>query len=145
MIASGRWRSLDLPHVGWWSTVPAEHVDVPGEADGILGVGGGSAIDTAKHASAEAELPVVHVPTTYSGAEWTTHYGIRSARPAHPRRRRGRASRSALVYDVDLTLELPLDVTVGNGAERARALRRGALRAAAGARRATSRRSPARR
>jgi len=111
VISSGRWRSLDVPHVGRWSVVPAEHVDV-GDADGILGIGGGSAIDTAKHASAEAELPVVHVPTTYSGSEWTTHYGIRS-----PDRRiqgsGGGARPVGLVYDVDLTLGLPLDVTVG--------------------------------
>ena len=55
---------------------------MPGEADGILAVGGGSAIDTGKHASAASGLPVVSVPTTYSGAEWTTFYGVRDARPA---------------------------------------------------------------
>ena len=50
---------------------------VTGNADGILAIGGGSAIDTAKHASAQSGKPAVHVPTTYSGAEWTTFYGIR--------------------------------------------------------------------
>jgi maleylacetate reductase len=111
-IASPRWRSLDVPAVGWWTDVPAEHVDVPPDADGILGIGGGSAIDTAKHASAETGLPVVHVPTTYSGAEWTTHFGIRSA----DRRIQGGggcAGPVGLVYDVELTLDLPADVTVG--------------------------------
>jgi maleylacetate reductase len=52
------------------------------------------------------------VPTTYSGAEWTTFYGIRSAdriirgggAGAHP---------VAIVYDVDLTLELPQEITAG--------------------------------
>jgi maleylacetate reductase len=112
VIASPRWRALDVPAIGWWTDVPAEQVDVPSDADGILGVGGGSAIDTAKHASAETGLPVVHVPTTYSGAEWTTHFGIRSS----DRRIRGGgggAQPVGLVYDADLTLELPLDVTVG--------------------------------
>jgi maleylacetate reductase len=111
-VASPRWRSLDVPAIGWWTEVPTEHVDVPAEADGILGLGGGSAIDTAKHASSETGLPVVHVPTTYSGAEWTTHFGIRS-----PDRRiqggGGGAQPVGLVYDVELTLDLPLDVTVG--------------------------------
>ena len=112
VISSARWLPLDVPNVGWWSVVPSERVDVPGEADGILGIGGGSAIDTAKHASAEAGLPVVHVPTTYSGSEWTTHYGIRSRdRLIHG----GGAGAQpvGLVYDVELTLDLPIDVTVG--------------------------------
>jgi maleylacetate reductase len=111
-IASPRWRTLDVPAIGWSTEVPAEHVDVPPEADGILGLGGGSAIDTAKHTSAETGLPVVHVPTTYSGAEWTTHYGIRSA----DRRIQGGGGGArpvGLVYDVELTLDLPIDVTVG--------------------------------
>src|SRR5262249_5997528 len=111
-IASPRWRSLDVPAVGWWTDVPTERVDVPAEADGILGLGGGSAIDTAKHASAETGLPVVHVPTTYSGAEWTTHFGIRSA----DRRIQGGGGGArpvGLVYDVELTVDLPVDVTVG--------------------------------
>ena len=108
-----RWRGLDLPpHAGWWAEVPSEHVPVSADADGILAVGGGSAIDTAKHASAEAGLPLVHVPTTYSGAEWTTFYGVRSP----DRRMRGGGGGAltvAIVYDVDLTLDLPPGETAG--------------------------------
>ena len=111
-ITSPRWRTLEVPAIGRWTEVPAEHVDVAAGADGILGLGGGSAIDTAKHASAETGLPVVHVPTTYSGAEWTTHFGIRS----NDRRIQGGGGGArpvGLVYDVELTLDLPIDVTVG--------------------------------
>jgi maleylacetate reductase len=112
VIASERWRSLDLPHRAWWSEVPSTDAAVPDGADGILAVGGGSAIDTAKHASAQSGKPVVHVPTTYSGAEWTTFYGIRS-----PDRRirggGGGAHPVAIVYDVSLTLDLPADLTAG--------------------------------
>jgi maleylacetate reductase len=112
VIATERWRALDVPHVAWWTEVPAVHVDVPAGADGILAIGGGSAIDTGKHTSAETGLPVVHVPTTYSGAEWTTFYGVRS--PDRVMRGGGAGARPvAIVYDVDLTLALPRDQTAG--------------------------------
>ena len=113
VIASKRWNDLELPpHVGRWTEVPSVSVEVDTRADGILAVGGGSAIDTAKHASAQTGLPVVHVPTTYSGAEWTTFYGIRSP----DRRMQGGGAGAhpvALVYDVDLTLDLPRAETAG--------------------------------
>ena len=54
----------------------------------------------------------MHVPTTYSGAEWTTFYGIRSP----DRRMQGGGAGAhpvALVYDVDLTLDLPPAETAG--------------------------------
>ena len=112
VIATERWRGLDVPQVAWWSEVPSVHVDVPDAADGILAIGGGSAIDTGKHTSAESRLPVVHVPTTYSGAEWTTFYGVRS--PDRVMRGGGGGAHPvAIVYDVDLTLDLPRDQTAG--------------------------------
>ena len=112
VIASERWRSLDVPQVAWWSEVPSVHVDVPDGVDGLLAIGGGSAIDTGKHTSAQTGLPVVHVPTTYSGAEWTTFYGVRS--PDRVMRGGGAGARPvAIVYDVDLTLDLPRDQTAG--------------------------------
>jgi alcohol dehydrogenase class IV len=112
VIASERWRALDVPHVAWWSEVPSVHVDVPAAADGLLAIGGGSAIDTGKNTSAQTGLPVVHVPTTYSGAEWTTFYGVRS--PDRVMRGGGAGAHPvAIVYDVDLTLDLPRDQTAG--------------------------------
>ena len=112
VIASPRWKILDLPHVEWWAEVPSHRFEVPDVADGILAVGGGSAIDTGKYASARSGKPVVHVPTTYSGAEWTTFYGIRS--PDRVMQGGGAGALPvAIVYDVDLTLELPPDVTAG--------------------------------
>jgi maleylacetate reductase len=113
LIASPRWKGLIvLPVSGTWSEVPSERVEVAGSADGLLAVGGGSAIDTGKAASAAAELPLVSVPTTYSGAEWTTGFGVRSA----DRRivgSGGGARLAGIVYEVGLTTGLPRPETVG--------------------------------
>jgi alcohol dehydrogenase class IV len=52
------------------------------------------------------------VPTTYSGSEWPTYFGVRDAQ----RRMRGGgggAHNEAIVYDVELTLGMPKDVTGG--------------------------------
>jgi alcohol dehydrogenase class IV len=111
LVASPRW-SLDVPVVGRWSEVPSHRVEAAPGADSLLAVGGGSAIDTAKNVSAQTGLPLVSVPTTYSGAEWTPGFGIRS-----PDRRMvgggGGANLAAVVYDAGLTLGLPREATVG--------------------------------
>jgi alcohol dehydrogenase class IV len=57
-------------------------------------------------------LPLVSVPTTYAGAEWTSYFGVRD-----PERRMrgggGGARPAAIVYEPELTLELPAATTVG--------------------------------
>jgi maleylacetate reductase len=80
--------------------------------DGILGLGGGSAIDAAKAVSARTGLPIVSVPTTYSGAEWTPGFGIRDEE------RRVKAGGSGarlagIVYETELTLGLPAEESAG--------------------------------
>jgi maleylacetate reductase len=116
LIASDRWSMLGLPANGRWSEVPSDRIDEiaadTGDADALLAVGGGSAIDLAKAVSVAAGLPVVSVPTTYSGAEWAPSFGIRDPQ----RRMQGGgagANLAGIVYDPELTLTLPLEESVG--------------------------------
>jgi maleylacetate reductase len=117
LVASPRWDALELPVavVARWREVPSERladaVAAARKSDGVLAVGGGSAIDLGKAISA-AGLPLVSVPTTYAGAEWTTYFGVRD-----PERRMrgggGGAHPAAIVYEPKLTLDLPPETTVG--------------------------------
>ena len=118
LVSSPRWDGLDLPLevVGRWNEVPSDRIDAAAEqaggADGIVALGGGSAIDLGKALSSVVELPLVSVPTTYSGAEWTTYYGIRS--PDRLMRGGGAGARpTGIVYEPELTLDLPRETTVG--------------------------------
>jgi maleylacetate reductase len=114
-VASPRW-DPPVDVAGEWREVPSHQivgaVAAAVEADSILAMGGGSAIDLGKAISAETGLPVVSVPTTYSGAEWTPGFGIRD----QDRKMRGGGSGARLagiVYEPELTLRLPRAETVG--------------------------------
>lgn len=118
LVASSRWDSLELPMelAGRWRDVPSENVDEAVDlaqgGDGVIALGGGSAIDLGKAISAATALPLVSIPTTYAGAEWTTYYGVRDS----DRRMRGGgggAHPTAIVYEPELTVDLPQETTVG--------------------------------
>jgi maleylacetate reductase len=116
LVGSDRWADLPLRVTGRWSDVPSDRIaDVvaaAGGADGLLAIGGGSAIDLAKAVSAETGLPLVSIPTTYSGSEWTDFFGVRDP----DRRMKGGGSAAhpaAIVYEPRLTLDLPREQSGG--------------------------------
>ena len=120
LVTTERWRGLDLPAWKLFHGVAshgspdsvAEATAAAEGADGLLAVGGGSAIDTAKAVSAAADLPVVSVPTTYSGAEWTSGFGIRDE--ARGVKTGGGGARvEGIVYEPELTYDLPPGETGG--------------------------------
>jgi maleylacetate reductase len=118
LVAGPRWDELELPFEphAHWTEVPSHRVDEASElarsGDGVVALGGGSAVDLGKAVSAGANIPLVSIPTTYAGAEWTAYYGIRD--PERKMRGGGAGARpEGIVYDVELTLDLPRAPTVG--------------------------------
>jgi maleylacetate reductase len=86
------------------------HVRAAG-ADGCVTVGGGSATGLGKAIARETGLPLVALPTTYSGSEMTPVWGVTGP----DGKRTGRDPRVAprtVVYDPDLTTGLPLEISV---------------------------------
>jgi maleylacetate reductase len=120
LVSTERWRELGVPAArsffGAQAHTPASVVEAAVEAaddvDGILAVGGGSAIDTGKAVSAKTGLPVVSVPTTYSGAEWTPSFGILDEE-RRVKSGGGGAKLAGVVYEPELTLGLPPDESGG--------------------------------
>ncbi len=80
-------------------------------ADCLVAVGGGSTTGLAKALAARTDLPQIILPTTYAGSEVTPVLGetadgrkvTRSAREILP---------ETVVYDVGLTLDLPVQISV---------------------------------
>jgi maleylacetate reductase len=116
LVASPRWAGHELPvaPAAAWSEVPSDRIAEAAAVagDGVVALGGGSAIDLGKAISAEAGVPLVSVPTTYAGAEWTPYFGVRD--PDRKMRGGGAgANLAGAVYEPELTLTLPRPETVG--------------------------------
>ena len=83
-------------------------------ADCCVAVGGGSTIGFGKAIALTSGLPVLAVPTTYSGSEMTTIWGI-SEGGAKKTGRDAKVLPKCVIYDPELTLDLPANVSAASG------------------------------
>lgn len=82
--------------------------------DLVVCIGGGSAVGLAKAVALTTHVPIVAVPTTYAGSEATPVWGLTEDRT----KRTGTdpvVLPCTVVYDSDLTLDLPVDLSVTSG------------------------------
>ena len=84
------------------------------DIDGLIALGGGSAIGLAKALSLRSGLPQLVLPTTYAGSEMTpilgeTRDGIKTTQ------RRREIVPDTVIYDVDLTMSLPAAISATSG------------------------------
>jgi maleylacetate reductase len=83
-------------------------------ADGLVSIGGGSAVGLAKAVALSDGLSIAAVPTTYAGSELTVVWGMTE----DGRKTTGRDPSVAprlVVYDPELTYDLPPAVTAASG------------------------------
>ncbi len=82
-------------------------------ADGLVAAGGGSAIGLAKIIARDTALPIIALPTTYSGSEATPIWGTSEVE----RKTTGRDIKvlpRTIIYDPELTYGLPPAVTAAS-------------------------------
>ena len=83
-------------------------------ADGLVSIGGGSAIGLGKAIALRTDLPQIVLPTTYAGSEMTallgeTRAGIKATQKGP------KVRHEVVIYDVDLTLSLPPAISATSG------------------------------
>lgn len=83
-------------------------------ADCAVAIGGGSTIGLGKAIALDSGLPILAIPTTYAGSEMTPIYGITEG----GLKKTGRDPRvlpRTVIYDPELTLTLPVGLSVTSG------------------------------
>lgn len=103
-----------VQHVPAQTAADAVQVARDAQADLMVSVGGGSAVGLAKMVARETGLPIVAVPTTFSGSEATDVWGVtqdgRKTTGSDPR-----VLPQAVVYDAELFASLPPAVAMSSG------------------------------
>ena len=112
--------SVALPWTEVRQHVPVENVHRARAAareagiDVLVSVGGGSTVGLAKAIALDSGVPIVAVPTTYAGSEATHTWGMTE----DGTKTTGidlRVLPTSVVYDSDLTLSLPVALSVASG------------------------------
>ncbi|MBP0624809.1 maleylacetate reductase [Cupriavidus consociatus] len=83
-------------------------------ADCAVAVGGGSTVGLGKAIALDSSLPILAIPTTYAGSEMTPIYGITES----GLKKTGtdlRVLPRTVIYDPDLTVSLPVELSVTSG------------------------------
>ena len=83
-------------------------------ADCAVAIGGGSTTGLGKAIALDSGLPILAIPTTYAGSEMTPIYGITEA----GMKKTGRDARvlpRTVIYDPELTMTLPVGMSVTSG------------------------------
>ncbi|KAI8656168.1 Fe-ADH domain-containing protein [Fusarium keratoplasticum] len=84
------------------------------KADALVSIGGGSTIGLGKAISIRTGLPHIAIPTTYAGSEVTPILG-ETADGRKETRSDPKILPTVVIYDVDLTLTLPVGLTATSG------------------------------
>lgn len=83
-------------------------------ADSVVSIGGGSTIGLGKAISIRTGLPHICIPTTYAGSEMTPILG-ETADGQKKTRSNSKILPGTVIYDVDLTMTLPVGLSATSG------------------------------